>query len=210
MSILITRTIPVPSITVKDIGTFVSTAQLHKGQFGTTLVTVTDEHRLQKRQLYAMIGGKPEVRKISEVTNAMFGWDYERVVKNRIAREGGDPSTFESVAPTGKNWMSGLYGIVLQKTVDPSIVYLRSYQCKATKYRVAYMVDGHIATSSEDAIIRQCLRAPTPSHKQHEAGIEEENEVMPRDYGIDNIFGMFNVKWGIQFGLSFDNLVASI
>lgn len=210
MSILITRTVPVQSITVKDIGQFVSTAQDNKGQFGTTLVTVTEEHRLQKRQLYALAGCKPEVRKISEVTNAMFGWDYERVVKNRIAREGGDPDNFESVAPTGKNWMSGLYGIVLQKTVDPSIIYLRSYQCKATKYRTAYMFDGHIATQAEDAIIRQCLRDPTPSHKQHEAGIDEDNEVMPRDYGIDNIFGMFNVKWGVRFGLTFDNLVASI
>ena len=182
----------------------------HKGQFGVQLVTITDEHRLQKKALAALLGRKAEVKKMSEVSNAVFGWDYERVVKARIAKDGGNPDDFQTQAPVGKHWLPSLYGIVLAKDAEPDVCYLRSYQSKATKYRNCYLVDGKLATPQEDAAIRQCLRDPSPSHKQHEAGIAEENEVMPRDYTLSNIYGLFSKAWNILFGQTYDAIAMAL
>lgn len=198
------------NVSITDIATFVQAALQHKGQFGVQLVTITDEHRLQKRNLAALLGKKVEVKKMSEVTNAMFGWDYERVVKARVEREGGNPDDFKTQAPTGKQWVPNLYGIALASVSTPDVFYLRSYQSKATKYRNCYLVDGKLATPAEDAAIRQCLRDPSPSHKQHEAGIDEQNEVMPRDYTLSNIYGLFSKSWGICFGQTYDAIVQSL
>lgn len=193
-----------------DVGTFVGTAQLAKGQFGTVLVSITDEHRLQKKALAAALGRKVEVKKLSEATNPMFGWDYERVVKDRIAREGGDPNNFTTQAPTGKKWVPNLYGIVMESINDPGRFYLRSYQTKATTYRSCYLVDGQLATPAEEQAIRSCLRDPNPSHKQGLAGLSERNEVMPRDYSLTNLYGIFWDSKGIAFGKTYDSIVASL
>lgn len=198
------------NVTVPNIATFVAAAMAKKGQFGVQLVTITDEHRLQKRALASILGKKVEVKKVSEINNALFGWDYERVVKNRISRDGGNPDDFQTQAPTGKHWVTNLYGIVLAKDAEPDVCYLRSYQSKATNYRNCYLVDGKMATAQEDSAIRQCLRDPSPSHKQHEAGIEEENEVMPRDYTLANIYGLFAKAWNISFGWTYDALVQAL
>ena len=198
------------NIRVTDVATFVQAAMAHKGQFGVQLVTITDEHRLQKKALAALLGRKAEVKKMSEVSNAVFGWDYERVVKARIAKDGGNPDDFQTQAPVGKHWLPSLYGIVLAKDAEPDVCYLRSYQSKATKYRNCYLVDGKLATPQEDAAIRQCLRDPSPSHKQHEAGIAEENEVMPRDYTLSNIYGLFSKAWNILFGQTYDAIAMAL
>ena len=203
-------TVNLNNISVPNINVFVAAAMANKGQFGVQLVTITDEHRLQKRALAALINRKAEVKKVTEVNNALFGWDYERVVKTRVAREGGNPDDFQTQAPTGKHWVTNLYGIVLAKDAEPDICYLRSYQSKATNYRNCYLVDGKLATPQEESAIRQCLRDPTPSHKQHEAGIEEENEVMPRDYTLSNIYGLFAKAWNISFGWTYDALVQAL
>ena len=39
------------NIGLSDVSTFVAAAMAHKGQYGVQLVTITDEHRLQKRAL---------------------------------------------------------------------------------------------------------------------------------------------------------------
>ena len=214
MSIQLTTTlnatVNINNITVPDVATFVQAAMTHKGQFGIQLVTITEEHRLQKRALASILNRKAEVKKISEINNAAFGWEYERVVKSRITRDGGDPDNFETQAPTGKHWVQSLHGIVLAKDAEPDVCYLRSYQSKATKYRNCYIVDGKLATPQEDAAIRTCLRDPSPSHKQHEAGIEEENEVMPRDCALANIYGVFVKSWNICFGQTYDQIMAAL
>ena len=198
------------NIGLADVSTFVSAAMANKGQYGVQLVTITDEHRLQKRNLAALLGRKTEVKKLSEVSNAMFGWDYERVVKSRIAREGGNPADFKTEAPFGKSWVPSLYGIALSADKTPDVYYLRSYQCTATTYRKVYLVDGKLATPAEELAISQCLRDPTPSQKQGIAGISEENEVMPRDYTFSNIYGMFVKAWNIAFGQTYDQIVTAL
>ena len=203
-------TLALNNIGLTDVSTFVNAAMTHKGQYGVQLVTITNEHRLQKRALSALLGRSVEVKKLSEVSNAMFGWDYERVVKARIARDGGNPDDFKTQAPFGKSWVPTLYGIALTADKTPDVYYLRSYQCKATTYRKRYLVDGKIATPAEEVAIAQCLRDPSPSHKQHEAGIEEENEVMPRDYTFSNIYGMFVKAWNIAFGQTYDQIVTAL
>ena len=214
MAITLTTTInaqlALNNISLPDVTTFAAAAMSHKGQYGVQLVTITDEHRLQKRALAALLGKKVEVKKISEASNAMFGWDYERVVKARIAREGGSPSSFKTEAPFGKSWVPTLYGIALSSNSTPDVYYLRSYQCKATTYRKHYVVDGKLATPQEEAAIAQCLRDPTPSQKQGIAGISEENEVMPRDYTFSNIYGMFVKAWNIAFGQTYDQIITAL
>ena len=196
------------TVTKTDLDNFMQLANQRKGRFGITIVTITDEHRLQKRALSAILG-KVEVKKVSEVSNAIFGWNYESVVQHRIDKEGGNGLCFQTQAPVGKHWVSGMEGICLQADADPAKLYVRSYQSKATKYRNFYLVDGRAATPAEDSAIRQCLRDPSPSHKQHVAGLSEENEVMPRDYTLTNIFGLFVKAWNFSFGIDYDTLLAN-
>ena len=206
-------------VTAADIGAFVTVAQLFKGQFGITLTSITDEHRLQKRALADALGKKVEVKKLTEAVNPMFGWDYQRVVTNRISKEGGDPNAFTTQAPFGKKWVPNLYGIMLESEKEPGKFYVRSYQTKATKYRSCYLVDGTLATPAEDAAIRSCLRDVSHSQKQGLAGLDEDNEVMPRDYSLCNIYGLFwqakEIVTGgqtqtVAFGKTYDQIVASL
>lgn len=202
------RTSTINPIASSDAFNFAGYSLNRKGIFGVKLVSITEEHRLQKRNLAAILG-PVEVLKLTEVTNAIFGWDYANAVGNRIANAGGNPAAFTVEAPKGKRWHQGLEGALLDSVANPGKHYLRSYMSKATRTKYIYLVNGHVATPAEDSAIRQCLRVDAnPFAKQHLAGVSTGNEVVVRDYTLDNIYGLFSNAFGVSYGMTFDNIVS--
>lgn len=116
-------------------------------------------------------------------TEFQFGNVYENSVNNRSDKESG-VRVFETEAPKGKVWEKFPYFL---KNLDGSKTYVRFYKMRNVKGSSFILVDGHLMTEDEMAIIKEYEQKKTyTSQKQSEAGLTE-NQVEVRDINIDNI-----------------------
>lgn len=119
-------------------------------------------------------------------TEFQFGNIYENSVNNRSEKESG-VRVFETEAPKGKVWVKFPYFL---NNLDGSKTYVRFYKMRNIKGSSFVLVDGHLATEDEMAIIKEYEPKKTyVSQKQGEAGLTE-NQVEVRDINIDNIINI--------------------
>lgn len=117
------------------------------------------------------------------ITPMQVGYDYEKAVNNRLAREGKEPTFSADKLPWGV-WVEGLYNKVIS---HKDMLYLRTYCVRNAKPRTFYLLDGHLVDANEMANIAQYLKPSTTSTKQSDAGLSEEFHVKPRDYKFSSI-----------------------
>lgn len=115
-------------------------------------------------------------------TNCQFNYDYEKAVKNRISKSGGDPNEFTGEKLPWGNWLS------FNKLIEhKDQIYVRFYKLAKVKSDIVYFINGNIASAEEVKIIKEFLPATNyNSQKQSEAGLED-NQVMLFNVNIDNI-----------------------
>lgn len=125
---------------------------------------------------------KGRVQKLT-ITPMQFGYDYERAVNNRLAREGKEANFSAEKLPWGE-WLKGWENKVLEYK---DMLYLRTYCVRDARPRTFYLLDGHLASTEEYAHFAPYLKASSTSAKQSNAGLVEEFQVKPRDYKFKSI-----------------------
>lgn len=151
---------------------------INKGTFGITLEAIT-EPRMNKR-------GNPFIGRVKKVTlfhNVALGYKYENVVNNRLERQGFE-RVFETEKPKGKTFINDF---ILSNDNDANVKYLRCTMRKNTKSNVVYLVDGIEASKEILEEIKQFFPKVSTSHKQEMCGLSEENQVVVRDFKLENI-----------------------
>lgn len=147
---------------------------------------------LAYEKFFDPIKGVWRTTKTTRYTNLSFQRNYANACTNR-AEDNSTPYIAEK--PKGRSWVEGLEGILLVSDTDPNKFYLRVSENKNTTRQTTYFVDGNEATAEEVAIIKEFL--PTKKtyvcQKQIENGIAEDNQVIVKDFCVDNIVS-------IQFG----------
>lgn len=117
-------------------------------------------------------------------TQFNFGIVYENAVANRASKEqGGGKVEFVAEKAKGYEWECYPY---LLRAVKTNELQVRFYCKDGAKTEVVYFVDGHFATDSEIAIIKEFAQTSSWSVKQAEAGCTE-NQVRPRNIRLKNI-----------------------
>ena len=115
--------------------------------------------------------------------------DYNSGVIAKAAKtEGVDISEEWTPEPmSGRKWLPG-YENLIEQAVNGDTLYLRTYVGEGNNpVKVSYLVDGRPATEEEVAIIKEYSPAKSSSNKQAEAGIAEENQVIPRSYKLEGV-----------------------
>ena len=149
-----------------------------KSRYGLIFAAKT-KCRLNKAEASAFNG---EVEKVAIVKNGFIGRNYERCVNRH-----GD-GDFVAEKPSGMHFVEPFGDILLQADRDANKFYLRVSFDKQTSTEIHYLVGGARASESEEAQIREILRAKThASAKQAAHGVAPEDEVVVRSYGIENI-----------------------
>jgi len=164
---------------------------LNKGTL-STIVTNT-EPRMRKT-------GNPlfgRVRKQTTLNHIVVGVSYENSVNNKSERVG-NGEHIESEKPNGKTWV--VPNLILRADKDEKQLYLRTTLRKTTTTESFYLVDGRPATEDEVATIKEFLQGSSTSGKQAALGIAEEDQVVVRDYKVENILAIKqgSKKWSAQ------------
>lgn len=156
------------------------TNNVSRGTFGVTLIAVT-EPKMNKR-------GNPfygRVQKATYMSHVALGYGYENVINARLERKG-EEGNYQAEKPKGKSWLE--YPYILQSDKDESVKYLRCTMRPSTATKTLYILDGEIVTDAETIIaIKGWLPKSAPCVKQTESGLSEEEQVIVRDYKLDNI-----------------------
>ena len=114
--------------------------------------------------------------------NVQLNYDYEKVVKSRIANNGGDPSSFN-----GETLPWGTWEINNKVIINNGKRYLRYYGIANGVKDVTYYVDGVVATPTQKAdILAYIATKDTKSAKQSACGLDE-HQVVPRCVEFSNI-----------------------
>ena len=116
-------------------------------------------------------------------TQFNFGIVYENAVATRASKEQGEKVEFVAEKAKGYEWECYPY---LLRAVKTNELQVRFYCKDGAKTEVVYFVDGHLATDSEIAIIKEFTPNSSWSAKQAEAGCTE-NQVKPRNIRLKNI-----------------------
>ena len=155
---------------------------LKKGVFGITLVANTQPKMNKTNNPYF-----GRVTKVTRLTNVAIGYSYENTIKNRLERAGSENTDFKSEAPKGRHWVEGYENILLQSNKDDTQYYLRTTMRKNTKASVTYLVDNRPATDEEINEFKAFFPKSSTSNKQTEAGLQDEEQVVVRDYKLESI-----------------------
>lgn len=116
-------------------------------------------------------------------TQMQIGNIYENSVNNRSEKES-DVRTFETEGMKGMEWVKFPY--ILTNT-NRTQLYVRFYKMRNAFKESYVVVDGHIATDEELAIIKEYeVKNNYVSVKQAENGLTE-NQVKPINLKIENI-----------------------
>lgn len=155
---------------------------LKKGVFGITLVAQT-EPKMNKRgnQYFG------RVTKVTRLTNVAIGYSYENTINNRLERAGIEGIDFQTEAPKGRHWVEGYENILLQSNKNSEQYYLRTTMRANTKAVVEYLVDNRPATEQEINEFKVFFPKQSSSLKQAEAGLEDSEQVVVRDYKLESI-----------------------
>lgn len=151
-----------------------------KGTFGVCMVSITAP---------TLSGGKkcPYLGRILKVTytkNAILGISYEGAIKGAEQRSGIEVGTFQASKLPWGEWTDYPYVIEHKETK-----YLRLFQNKATKLSSHIYLDGELiekGSAKYDEILPY-LPKKSVSVKQEEAGIDEEERVVPLTYKFDSV-----------------------
>lgn len=115
-----------------------------------------------------------------------IGGDYERRCANRS-----ESGSYEAEKPYGKHFVEFPYLLASDK--DESTLYLRTYpsNLKPNDAQNVYYIGEREATEEETATINEWYRSRNYNcTKQLQAGIDANNQVICRDYSIDNIISI--------------------
>lgn len=165
---------------VQSIVDFVS--GLKKGVFGITLVAHTEPKMNKTNNPYF-----GRVTKVTRLTNVAIGYSYENTINNRLERAGVENTDFKSEAPKGRHWVEGYENILLQSNKDSEQYYIRTTMRKNTKASVEYLVDNRPATEEEINAFKEFFPKSSTSTKQTEAGLQDSEQVVVRDYKLESI-----------------------
>lgn len=165
---------------MKNLREFVTS--LTKGVFGIVIITKTEPRMRKTNNPYF-----GRVQKVTRLANVAIGYNYENVVNSRLAQEGKDQLHFTAQKPNGKSWVKGFENLFLVADKDPSQEYLRTTMRKNTKPTTMYLVDGKQATDAEVAEIKTFIQT---SAKPTNQGLDEGDEVIVRDYKVENIISI--------------------
>lgn len=164
---------------------------LSKGTLSTIITNTEPRMRKTNNPLFG------RVRKQTTVNHVVVGVSYENSVNNKSERVGGGEH-IEAEKPNGKTWV--IPNLILKADKDENQLYLRVTERKTTTRESFYLVDGRPATEEEVAIIKENLQGGAPSKKQAELGIAEEDQVVVKDYKLQNILAIKqgSKKWSAQ------------
>lgn len=156
------------------------TKNVSRGTFGISLITLTEpKMRKTNNPFYG------RVHKASYLTNVALGYDYENSVNNRLDKKGLE-SDFQAEKPKGKSWAE--YPYILQADKDASVKYLRCTMRANTKAKSIYILDGKVVTDDNTLLeIKSFIQKSSTSKKQTESGLEDNEQVIVRDYKLDGI-----------------------
>ena len=158
---------------------------INKGTFGITMVTATEP---KMRKTSNRFFGR--VVKLTYTTNVALGYDYASYIVAKLKREGIVTSVEEVRAekPKGKTWFENPYLLVADK--DETQFYLRCYYRPNTKEKNVWLVDGRLATDEEIAEVKTFIQTSSSSKKQSDLGLSDENQVIVRDYKLENVLAL--------------------
>ena len=175
------------TLNIKIMENFKSVAEfcgnIARGTFGISVIALT-EPKMNKR-------GNPfygRVHKASCLNNVALGYDYENVVNAKLERKG-LVADFKAEKPKGKNW--DMFPFLLQSDKDSSVKYLRCTMRKNTTSKSVYLLDGKVVSDNNVlAEIKSWITTSSYSPKQAESGLEEEEQVVVKDYKVEGIIAL--------------------
>ena len=154
-----------------------------RGTFGISMITLTEPKMNKKGNPYF-----GRVHKASYMTNVALGYDYENVVNARLGRKGLE-ADFVAEKPKGKSWDN--YPFILQSDKDSDVKYLRCTMRPNTISKSVYLLDGQIVKDDNIlAEIKSWLPSKGISVKQVESGLEENEQVVVRDFKLEGVIAM--------------------
>lgn len=148
-----------------------------KGCQFVNVMALTDADMYLKGNPY-----RGRVQKFS-ITPMQVGYDYEKAVNNRLAREGKEANFTADKLPWG-SWVEGMRNKVI---THKDMLYMRTYCVRNAKPRTYFLLDGHLASVEEYKQFAPFLKLSSTSAKQSEAGLAEEFQVKPRDYKFSSL-----------------------
>ena len=160
---------------------FVNT--LTKGTFGIEMLSITEpKMRKTNNPFYG------RVKKATFMRNVAIGYNYENVVNNRLERQGNERS-FVCEKPNGKTWL--INGLILCADKDETKKYLRTTMRPNMTTHVVYLLDERVVTNKDiEAEIKSFMPKSAPSKKQSECGLSDENQVVVRDFTVENVLAL--------------------
>lgn len=118
------------------------------------------------------------------IQTLQWGYDYANAVNNRI----GDTKheTFESAPLKWGEWL-----VPNKVIIHKGRLYARFYKVDnpSATQKVYYLIDGEVATTEQEQVIKSFLIAPSSSARQAEVGLTE-HQVKPRDFAFESIVGL--------------------
>lgn len=128
------------------------------------------------------------VTKHTVLSGIRSGVSYENSVNNALNRQG-EEATFESQKPFGRSWK--VVNLILQSDKDPNQLYFRTSIDKSSRSKSEYLLDGKVV-EDENTLndIKSFIQGGTPSKKQTEAGLNDENQIIIRDFKFKSILSI--------------------
>ena len=164
------------NFTITSVEDFV--ANIKKGTFGVTMITKT-EPKMNKRN-NPFFG---RVQKITYLSNVGLGLSYQNTINNRLERLELE-NNYQAEKPKGKHFINDF---ILASDKDETIHYLRTTMYKNTKSETIYLLDGQIVDGDILKEIKVFIPKATTCQKQQNAGLEEQDQVIVRDFKVENI-----------------------
>jgi hypothetical protein len=179
----------------------VSTSANHKVIFASIIAETVPSMNKKGNPFYNSEKKEFIVKKKTE-TVVMLGNEYASAVQNRIEKnveESQIENIFKSDKPSGKHFIDGHDNIILQSDKDKDVYYLRTYYNLSNNApKTTYYVNGKVANEQELEEIKNWVKTNSYSAKQDANGLEEEKQVVVRDYKIKNVkkvkFGEFVIE----------------
>jgi len=121
----------------------------------------------------------------------MLGNEYASAVQNRINKtveESQIENLFTAEKPSGRHFVEGYENLILESDKDANTHYLRTYYNLANNHpKTTYLIDGKEADPDQLVELDKWVKKSAPSQKQENAGLEEQKQVVVRDYKLENV-----------------------
>ena len=131
----------------------------------------------------------PYFGRVTKKTKAviMLGNNYGSAIENRSKKLTGETIEFDSEPMKGRHWLDGYTNLIAENDNSEQL-YLRTYHnLSKGKPSVTYLIDGQEANESQVSEMKEWLPKSYSSKKQEEAGLCEEEQIVPRDVKLENV-----------------------